>query len=92
MGKTDITKSLPAWLTQFLKNAAWQIREVDILFLLYNIYYVAEVTAKHTYKASMFEMIFSNEKELLSLYNGVNETDYADPGLLEVNTLENAKH
>ena len=51
---------------------------------------VSEVTAKHTYKASMFEMIFSNEKELLSLYNGVNETDYADPGLLEVNTLENA--
>ncbi len=23
---------------------------------------VSEVTAKHTYKASMFEMIFSNEK------------------------------
>ncbi|MDO4321195.1 MAG: hypothetical protein Q4C61_01590 [Lachnospiraceae bacterium] len=35
-------------------------------------------------------MIFSQKKELLELYNAMNGTDYADPELLEINTLENA--
>ena len=51
---------------------------------------VTEVSVNNTYKASMFEMIFSDKKELLSLYNAVNGTSYADPGLLTINTLENA--
>ena len=51
---------------------------------------VTEVSVNNTYKASMFEMIFSDKKELLSLYNAVNGTGYTDPGLLTVNTLENA--
>lgn len=43
-----------------------------------------------TYKSRLFEMIFSEKKELLELYNAVNGTDYTDPELLEINTLENA--
>ena len=42
------------------------------------------------YKARLFEMIFSHKKELLSLYNAINESHYDDPELLEINTLENA--
>ena len=43
-----------------------------------------------TYKSRMFEMIFSNKKELLELYNAINGTDYTNPDDLVVNTLENA--
>ena len=42
------------------------------------------------YKARIFEMLFSDKKELLGLYNAVNRTDYKDPDALEINTLENA--
>ena len=48
------------------------------------------VTVNHTYKARIFEMIFSDKKELLSLYNAVNGTNYTDPSQLEINTLNNA--
>ena len=43
-----------------------------------------------TYKSRMFEMIFSDKKELLALYNAINGTSYTDPDELVVNTLENA--
>lgn len=42
------------------------------------------------YKSSIFTMLFSDKRELLGLYNAVSGKDYKDPGLLEVNTLENA--
>lgn len=45
---------------------------------------------QRTYKSRMFEMIFSNKKELLELYNAMHGTCYEDPELLEINTLENA--
>ena len=48
-----------------------------------------QTTSNRVYKARMFEMIFSDKKELLMLYNAVNKTDYADPEQLKVNTLEN---
>lgn len=47
-------------------------------------------SAKRTFKSTMFEMIFSNKKDLLELYNAMNHTNYTDPELLEINTLENA--
>ena len=31
-----------------------------------------------TYKSRMFEMIFSNKKELLELYNAINGTNYTN--------------
>ena len=43
-----------------------------------------------TYKARIFEMVFSDKKELLELYNAVNGTHYDNPEDLVVNTLENA--
>ena len=43
-----------------------------------------------TYKARIFEMVFSDKKELLALYNAINKTHYNDPELLEINTLQNA--
>ncbi len=35
-------------------------------------------------------MIFKDKENLLSLYNGVNGTDYKDPEKMEITTLENA--
>jgi len=43
-----------------------------------------------TYKSRMFEMIFSDKKKLLELYNAINGTNYTNPDDLVVNTLENA--
>ncbi len=42
------------------------------------------------YKDTVFRMLFSDKKELLTLYNAVNETDYDNPEELEITTLENA--
>lgn len=49
-----------------------------------------DLRVSRTHKARLFEMIFSDKKELLELYNAVNQTHYADPEALEINTLENA--
>ena len=40
------------------------------------------------YKDSLFRMIFREKEELLSLYNAMNGTEYSDPEMLEVNTIE----
>ena len=45
---------------------------------------------KSNYKDSMFRMLYLDKRELLSLYNAVNGTDYADEDSLEINTLQNA--
>lgn len=42
------------------------------------------------YKDRLFRLLFSGERELLSLYNAVNGTSYTNPEELEINTLENA--
>lgn len=42
------------------------------------------------YKSRLFELRFRDKKELLQLYNAMNETNYDDPELLQINTLENA--
>ena len=41
-------------------------------------------------KDTIFRMIFREPQELLSLYNGLNNTDYSDPSALQIVTLENA--
>lgn len=48
------------------------------------------VKPKRDYKASMFAMLYEDKEELLALYNAINGTDYKDPDMLEINTLENA--
>ena len=42
------------------------------------------------YKDSVFRMIFSDKKELLALYNALNNSHYDDPNELQTTTLENA--
>ena len=43
-----------------------------------------------TYKDTLFRLFFNNRKNLLSLYNAVNHTNYTNEEDLEINTLENA--
>ena len=42
------------------------------------------------YKDTVYRMLFGEAKEALSLYNGLNGTNYTDASILEFNTLENA--
>ena len=46
--------------------------------------------ANRLYKSHLFVMIFEDKEKLLELYNAVSGSDYRDPELLEINTLENA--
>lgn len=46
--------------------------------------------AQKKYKDTVFRMLFGKEERALSLYNGVNGTDYKDASSLKFNTLENA--
>ena len=47
-------------------------------------------TANRNYKDTVFRMLFSDRKNLLSLYNAVSGSHYDDPEKLEIVTLENA--
>ena len=42
------------------------------------------------YKDTLFRLVFSRKKDLLALYNAINDTNYQNPDDLEINTLENA--
>ena len=42
------------------------------------------------FKSTLFIMLFEDRKNLLELYNAITGKHYADPELLEINTLENA--
>ncbi|MBP3620431.1 MAG: hypothetical protein J6J16_01570 [Lachnospiraceae bacterium] len=42
------------------------------------------------YKDTVFRMLFSDKKELLALYNGINDTYYDNPDELIITTLKNA--
>ena len=46
--------------------------------------------ANRKYKDTVFRMLFTDRKNLLSLYNAVNGSSYEDPDALEIVTLENA--
>ncbi len=46
--------------------------------------------ANRNYKDTIFRMLFSDRKSLLSLYNAVNKRNYTNPDDLEIVTLENA--
>ena len=51
---------------------------------------IVRPVANHKHKDTVFRMLFSDKKHLLSLYNAVNETNYQNPDDLEIVTLENA--
>ena len=46
--------------------------------------------ANRMYKDTVFRMLFSDRKNLLSLYNAISGSHYDDPDKLEIVTLENA--
>lgn len=48
------------------------------------------LTANRKYKDTVFRMLFSDRKNLLSLYNAINGTAYENADDLEIVTLENA--
>ena len=50
----------------------------------------ASLTANRKYKDTVFRRLFSDRKNLLSLYNAINGTAYENPDDLEIVTLENA--
>lgn len=47
-------------------------------------------TVNHNRYDHLFKIIFNDKKELLSLYNALADTDYNNPDMLEINTLEDA--
>lgn len=49
-----------------------------------------QLTTHRNYKDTVFRMLFSDRKNLLSLYNAVSGAHYDDPQKLEIVTLENA--
>ena len=49
-----------------------------------------KVAMDDKYKDRVFRMLFNNKKNLLSLYNAFNGTDYKNENEIEINTLENA--
>ena len=49
-----------------------------------------QLRSNRNYKDTVFRMLFSDRKNLLSLYNAVSGAHYEDPETLEIVTLENA--
>ena len=49
-----------------------------------------QLRSNRNYKDTVFRMLFSDRKNLLSLYNAVSGAHYDDPEKLEIVTLENA--
>ena len=49
-----------------------------------------QMTTNRNYKDTVFRMLFSDRKNLLSLYNAISGAHYDDPEKLEIVTLENA--
>ena len=49
-----------------------------------------KVTVNRNYKDTVFRKLFSDRRNLLSLYNAINGTAYTDETKLEIVTLENA--
>ena len=58
--------------------------------LLQNGKHESMKTANRKYKDTIFRMLFSDKKNLLSLYNAVNHRKYQNAEDLEIVTLENA--
>ena len=55
-----------------------------------NLQLKKQITANRNYKDTVFRMLFSDKKNLLSLYNAVSGKSYTDSDELEIVTLENA--
>ena len=48
------------------------------------------VEINRNFKDTLFRKIFDNKKDLLSLYNALNDTEHTDENQIVINTIENA--
>ena len=55
-----------------------------------NVAVAIPASGKRNYKDLVFRKIFHDKEKLLSLYNALNHSQYEDPELLHITTLENA--
>jgi len=46
------------------------------------------LTPKRKYKDILFRFVFRDKKEILQLYNAINQTDYSNPDDLIITTME----
>ena len=49
-----------------------------------------ELKLNRKYKDTLFRKVFNNKKDLLSLYNALNNTGHTDESLITINTIEDA--
>ena len=49
-----------------------------------------QIYYNRTYKDVLFDMIFSDKKAILELYNAIAQTDYKDESAVSVNTIKRA--
>lgn len=49
---------------------------------------MTKIKAQREYKDRLFKLIFREKKDLLELYNAINQTDYQNPEEIQINTLE----
>ena len=45
-------------------------------------------TVNRTHKDRLFQRVFADKRDLLDLYNAINNTNYTNPDELEITTLE----
>ena len=50
---------------------------------------MSEIRINTQHKDRFFKKVFAEKKDLLSLYNAINGTDYQNPEEIEINTIEN---
>ena len=49
-----------------------------------------ELKLNRKYKDTLFRKVFNNKKDLLSLYNALNNTEHMDDSLITITTIEDA--
>ena len=85
--KNDLEKVLKSTINEMHKlNVPDAEIMNNIKRLMDNLY--DEKSTMRRYKDSVFRKLFDDKKELLSLYNALNNSDYTDPELLEITTLD----
>ena len=56
----------------------------------FDIYDASNIRVDREYKSDVFKMYFSIKKNILELYNAMNDTHYTEEDDITINTLENA--
>ena len=85
--KNDLEKVLKSTINEMHKlNVPDAEIMNNIKRLMDNLY--DEKSTMRRYKDSVFRKLFDDKMELLSLYNALNDSDYTNPELLQITTLD----